>query len=405
MTLIGLAEARELLLADVPVLGSQRVALPDALGRTLASPVIASHTQPAEPRATMDGIAVPDPDPAVGTEWRLVGDAPAGSRTAAPLRSGEAIRIATGGVVPQGCKRVLPQEILSFSSEQVQLRGPTASACFVRQPGSDFNAGERLLDAGSRIGPGQVGLIAAANLPSAEVVRQPRVTICVTGDELVSPGSMLSDGKSIDSASHALAALIRCWGGVPHAEPILPDDVETITSALHGTLETCDVLVCVGGASVGARDLMRPAARALGAQFAFEGIAVQPGKPCWHARVAPAGLILGLPGNPSSAFVCAHLLLLPLMNKLGARDPATRFRTAYAKTPLPPNGSREQYLRGVASYDEEGRLWVAKLPDQDSGLQAALARSQLLIRRPPDADALDPGARVEVVELAAEPNI
>ena len=287
-----------------------------------------------------------------------------------------------------------------FSGERVHLNQPAGTARYIRQAGSDFGIGDLLLKPGRRIGPGQLGLIAAANLPSAEVVREPRVTICVTGDELVSPGSALSEGKSIDSASHALGALVRCWGGVPQVHPILPDDLGAITRLLGGDVERCDILLCVGGASVGARDLMRPAAAALGARFLFESIAVQPGKPCWHARIGRTGLILGLPGNPSSAFVCAHLLLLPLMDKLLKRTGVT-FRTAYSATSLPANGEREQYLRSAASYDEEGRLWAEILLDQDSGLQAGLARAQLLIRRLPDSDALDRGGRVEALEVAA----
>ena len=351
----------------------------------------------------MDGIAVPISDPDVGAEWRLVGDAPAGLRASAPLRSGQAIRIATGGVVPQGCQRVIPQEILSFSGKRVRLNRPGGTARYIRHAGSDFSAGDRLLEAGARIGPGQLGLIAAANVSSAEVVREPRVAICVAGDELVPPGAALSEGKSIDSASHALAALIRCWGGVPLVHPILPDDLGTITASLREGIESSDILLCVGGASVGARDLMRPAAAVLGARFLFESIAVQPGKPCWHARIGATGLILGLPGNPSSAFVCAHLLLLPLINKLLTGTGGVTFRTAYSATPLPINGSREQYLRGVASYDENGRLWAEQLPDQDSGLQATLARAQLVIRRLPNGPALDRGALLEVLDLTVAP--
>jgi molybdopterin molybdotransferase len=401
LSLIGLAEARTLLLRDLSSPASQSVALEDALGRTLASAVVASHTQPVEPRATMDGIAVLEAEPSVGTEWRLVGDAPAGKGVAVPLRSGEAVRVATGAVVPEGCARVLPQEILEISGDGVSLKSRPGTAEFIRRPGADFTVGDHLLERGVRIGPGELTLIAAANLASAEVVREPRVAICTAGDELVTPGSTLHEGQSVDSASHSLDALVRSWGGVSQVHPILPDELQAITTSLRNALKTCDILLCIGGASVGRRDLMRPSAAALGAQFLFEGVAVQPGKPCWHARLAPDGLILGLPGNPSSAFVCAHLLLKPLMDKLMGRAAVVTLRPARSTFPLPANGEREQYLRATASYDGEGRLWAEKISDQDSGLQASLARAQLLIRRLPGAEPLDCGAEVEVMWLTS----
>ena len=401
MSLIALAEARALLLRDLSSPVSESVALKDALGRTLASTVVASHTQPAEPRATMDGIAVSEVKPTVGTEWRLVGDAPAGKAVAAPLRSGEAIRVATGAVVPESCERVLPQEILEISGERARLKLQPGPAEFIRRPGADFKAGDRLLERGARIGPGELGLIAAANLASAEVVREPRVAICTAGDELVTPGSTLRQGQSVDSLSHSLDALVRRWGGVPQVHPILPDDAQAITTRVRDAVKTCDILLCVGGASVGRRDLMRPSAAALGAQFLFEGVAVQPGKPCWHARLGPDGLILGLPGNPTSAFVCAHLLLKPLIDKLMGRAAAVTLRPARSTIPLPANGEREQFLRATASYDGEARLWAEKIADQDSGLQANLARAQLLIRRLPGAEPLDRGAQVEVMWLTS----
>ncbi len=401
MSLISLDEAQRLLLRDLPFLRSERVTLDEVLGRTLATAIIASHTQPSESRATMDGIAVCELEPEVGKDWTLVGDAPAGSGAVASVRSGEAIRIATGAVVPDACRRVLPQEILEFEGNRASLKCPPGMACFIRRPGADFVADDRLLEPGVRIGPGELGLIAAANLESAEVVVEPRVAVCTAGDELVAPGSKLRQGQSVDSVSHTIAGLIRCWGGVPRLHSVLPDDLQTITAALLEAAGNCDILLCIGGASVGRRDLMRPATAASGAQFLFEGIALQPGKPCWHARSERGNLILGLPGNPSSAFVCAHLLLRPLMERLMGRAAAVAPRRACLKTSLPANGEREQFLRGTASFDDEGRLWVETLTDQDSGLQATLARAQILIRRLPGAEPLNRGEDVAIVELTS----
>jgi molybdopterin molybdotransferase len=399
LTLIGLDEARTLLLRDLPQIRAERAELDDCLGRTLAGAVVATHTQPAEPRATMDGIAVPDTKPACGSRWQLAGNVAAGAMPAGPLEPRQALRIATGAVVPEGATRVIPQELLQFFENQVELVGEPTDSRFIRQIGADFTSGDRVLEAGDRISPGTLGLLAAAGCASVDVVHQPRIGICAAGDELVPPGTALGAGQSIDSASHSLAALVREWGGVPHIYPILPDALEHITSAVAFAASECDVLICIGGASVGARDLFRPAVRALEAEFLFEGIAVQPGKPCWHARVEDK-LILGVPGNPTSAFVCAHLLLLPLMGKLMNRKSEPGLRPACLATPLAANGAREQYLRATASLDDEGRLWAEQLSDQDSGLQAALAKAQLLIRRLPGAGPLNRGARIEVLELA-----
>lgn len=399
MTLITLDQARALLLADVSTLESERVDLDEAPGRTLAEPILATHTQPAERRATMDGIAIPDTNPSVGTAWRLVGDAPAGSKPGDALEAGEAIRIATGAVVPDGAERVLPQEILQFSSQGAVLVAEPASARFIRQRGADFSRGEVLLERGVLIGPGQLSLIAAANCSSAVVVRAPRIAILTAGDELVPPGSALGAGQSVDSASHALAALIRRWGGSPRMFSILPDKLSSIVAALTAAVGTSDVIVCIGGASVGACDQMRPAAIAIGARLLFEGVAVQPGKPCWHARLKEPASLLGLPGNPSSAFVCAHLLLLPLLEKLMGRSFVDGLQPAALTTSLPANGEREQYLRAIVSRGDDGRLLVTPVGDQDSGLQASLATAKVLIRRLAGAGPLEPGARVNVLQL------
>lgn len=399
MTLVSLDEARALLLAEITVLPPEQVALGDALGRTLAETVRAAHTQPAEPRATMDGIAVPDAAPAVGQSWQVIGETPAGGGPLPPLRAGEAIRIATGAVVPEGAERVIPQERLTFSGGTAALNSAVGGARFIRAPGADFACSELLLDRGTRLGPAALGLAAAANQSSVMAVRAPRVAIFTTGDELVAPGSELKRGQSIDTASLMLASLVREWGGVPRKSAILPDHSDSIVAALTTIAAESDILLCIGGASVGARDMMRPAVRTIRARFLFEGIAIRPGKPCWHARGGDGTLMLGLPGNPTSAFVCAHLLLRPLMEWLLGRPSTPLLRPAFLAAPVPGNGDREQYLRATASFDCESRLLATPIADQDSGLQANLARAQLLIRRAAGAAPLEGGARVDVLEL------
>lgn len=401
VSLISLDQARSLLLENVYALAAESVSLDEALCRTLAEPLVALHTQPLEARATMDGIAIAASAPVLGDRWKLVGEALAGAPSAVPLGAGEATRIATGGVVPVGAKRVLPQEILNYTGDLVKLAGEPGSTRFIRDAGADFLAGDRLLDRGTVIGPAQLGLIAAANRATVDVVRRPRVAILTAGDELVAPGSTLEAGRSVDSASHTLGALINRWGGEAQHYPILPDRLDAITASLRAAADSCDIMLCVGGASVGKRDLMRPAvATAFGAEFRFEGIAVQPGKPCWHARSDIAKILLGVPGNPSSAFVCAHLLLLPLMQALVGRSVGDGLQLAFAAEALPVNGPREQYLRATSSSDAEGRLLVSPVESQDSGLQANLAKANVLIRRLPFAEPLAPGDRTLVLRLS-----
>ena len=402
MSLISLDQARALLLDGVHPLDAETVPVDDALGRTLAEPVVAAHTQPLEPRATMDGIAIAAAAPEPGDSWTLAGEALAGAPSVVPLGPGEAVRIATGGVVPAGATRVLPQEILSFKGDLVTLASEPGLARFVRDAGADFVAGDGLLDRGTVVGPAQAGLIAAANRATVEVVRRPRVAILTAGDELVAPGPTLEAGRTVDSASHALGALIKGWGGEAQLYPILPDRPDEITETLRAAAPSCDIILCVGGASVGKRDFMRPAAvAAFGAEFVFEQIAVQPGRPCWHARSTAAKLIFGVPGNPTSAYVCAHLLLLPLLEALAGRSPGQALRRAYLASPVAANGSREQYLRATSSFDHDGRLIVDPVTDQDSGLQANLAKAQVLIRRLPGAAPRAPGDPVDVLKLTS----
>lgn len=400
LTLISLDEALALLLDKVARLNMERVALELALGRTLAEPVTAAHNQPAEPRATMDGVAVPDADPPVGTCWRLVGEVAASPGRPGPLRSGEAVRIGTGAVVPPGVARIIPQEIIRFSKDTVELAAAPAQTQFIRRPGTDFQSGERLVESGTVISPAVIGTIAAANLAAVDVCRQPVVAILTAGDELVRPGSALGTGHSIDSASQMIGSLVRTWGAVPHVEPLLADELEPIATAMSAAMRTADIVLCIGGASVGRRDFMRPAARSLGAHMLFEGIAVQPGKPCWHARTDGGKLILGLPGNPTSAFVCAHLLLRPLIEQMLRGSWTAGYGGARLKTSLPANGSREQFFRASASLDDDGQLWAEPIGNQDSGLQAVLAKAQLLVRRPAGAEKLAAGSRVEVIQTS-----
>lgn len=398
--MIELEEARALLLKDIGPLGEEEVPLDKAAGRVLARDVRATHSQPPEPRSRMDGIAVPDWSTTAGATFKLIGESSAGSPFADELGGRQAVRISTGAVVPPGGARVIEQEIVNFEVEGLAtLLATPGEDSFIRPPGSDFHEGELLLSGGARLHPGALTLLAAANRSSAHVYTKARVAVLTSGDELVAPGTELSRGATIDSASYAIAALVDEWGAVPRQLGIVPDDAREVQAALADALEQFDLVVTIGGASVGAHDHFRNAGRALGMELPFEKIAVQPGKPTWHARGTPSRLCLGLPGNPASAFVCAHLLLKPLLRRLhGCEDAAAQPTTALLAGRGITTGSRRTFERGRLSA-EHGMLYVQPAENQDSGLQSVLAAANCLIDIPASSH-VSTGDAVKIVHLA-----
>lgn len=394
--MIALDEALALLLDGYGLLGTEQVALRDAAGRILAAPIIASHDQPPAPLSAMDGYAVRSVDVAQGAVLKLIGEAPAGAPFARSICAGECVAIATGGVVPDGADRVVMQENVSRDDDCVTIKDPSGPP-FIRPAGMDFAGGQRLLEPGATITPAMLGLIAAAGLATVEVARCPRVALIASGDELREPGELLGPGAMVDSASFALAALIEVWGGAALRVPTLPDDLDASVAEI-GAVGGADLFVTIGGASVGQRDLLHSAFEAFGATMRFERIAVVPGKPSWHARLPDGRAVLGLPGNPSSAFVCAHLLLKPLLAALTGRDPAHVLVRARLTEPLPPNGAREAWHRADLTI-EDGIALIRADSRQDSGLQTPLAAANALLRRPAHAPLAVAGDLVDVMRI------
>jgi molybdopterin molybdotransferase len=395
--MISLDAARSLLLADVPLLGSESVAIGAAAGRVLAEDVIATFDQPALPMSAMDGFATTADDARPGSRLRLIGEAYAGAPFAGRVARGEAVRIATGGVVPPGAEHVVMQEICSRDGEFVTIDGPMHDAHFVRPAGGDFAAGETLLEAGQELTPARLGLAAAANVASLAVRRQPRVAVFASGDELREPGMPLSPGAAVDSAGPVLAALVEQWGGLARRSCVLPDDHDRAHD-LVGQAEPADVMLFIGGASVGDRDVLRAVVARLGADVRFDRIAVQPGKPSWHARFADGRMVLGLPGNPASAFVCAHLLLEPLMAAMLGRESRCCLRPARLAVSPGGGSERETYWRARLDVDAAGQAIVTPDARRDSSLQRPLAEANALLRQPAGA-ALHAGDVVEVIPL------
>ena len=398
--MLSLDQARAILLEGVAPLSTERVPIGCCGGRILATEICAARNQPPNAMSAMDGYAIRRGDAAPGAEFKLIGEAPAGAPFAGSVRPGETVRIATGGVLPEGSDLIVIQEQVERHGDSIRIVEWNADdvLTYVRPTGCDFAQGQLLAHAGDTITPARHALLAAANAGSVDVFAKPRVAIFPSGDELREPGGALEPGQVVNSASYALVDLAYAWGGHAERMPILPDDAPAGEERLRSLDLDTDVLVTIGGASVGDRDGLRPLLIELGAEMLFEGISIQPGKPTWHARLPDGRLVLGLPGNPASAFVCAHLLLKPLMYHLTGRsaDEAVAMLRARLAEPLSANGARETYLRAQSRVGDGGMLRATALAAQDSSLVSTLALADCLIRRAPHAV---PAAADETVEI------
>ena len=392
MSLLPVAEAQARLLALADPLPGESVSLAAAPGRYLAEPLLAARTQPAGDLSAMDGYALAGAGGDAG--WRVVGESAAGRPFNGALAAGEAVRIFTGALLPEGADRVLIQEEAQRDGQHVRTDQPAPVGSNIRRRGSDFVAGATLLSAGSAIGPATIALAAMAGHAALPVRRRVRVAIVSTGDELVEPGAPLPPGAIADSNRPMLAAML---GPLPVDSVVsahAPDRLEALAALLAEAGTAADVVVTIGGASVGDHDLVVPALRANGIAPDFWRVAMRPGKPLLAARGDHA-LYLGLPGNPASAFVTATLFLLPLIRRLaGAAQPLPPCMTLPLTAPLPSGGARTEYWRARITADGVTPHLV-----RDSALLAVLAMSDALIVRPPDAPAADAGASVEVIAL------
>lgn len=392
--MIALDAALALLLADVEPLDGEEVRLDLASGRTLASDLDAMHDQPMLRASAMDGYAIIAADFVAGAKLTVVGTSYAGAPFMGTIGAGQAVRIATGGVLPDGAERVVMQEIVQRDGNAITIEGPLHDAHFIRAAGGDYRAGDPLIAQGEQLTSARIGLAASAGRATLAVRRHPRIAIFTSGDELRQPGETLRPGDVVDSAGIAMASLVATWGGIADRRAVLPDDHE-VAKAIIGSGEPADVMLFIGGASVGDRDVLRGVVGDLGARILFDRIAVQPGKPCWHARFDDGRIMLGLPGNPASAFVCAHLLLRPLIDAmLGRQVRAARF--ARLATAIASSGERETYWRATVTADACGQAVVTADPSRDSSLQRPLARANALVRQPA-ATALAVGEPAEII--------
>ncbi len=398
---LSVLEARRLMLEQIQCLGTETVGQEAALGRVLAQDIRAQRDQPPFFASAMDGYAVRRADLAADeTQLLVVGESAAGGGFAGAVGAGQCVRIFTGAPVPQDCDLVVVQENVRREGELAFIVGEPALATHIRPQGGDFLLGTVLLEAGQRLDPWRLSLAASAGAGSLEVIRQPRVAVLSTGDELVEPGQRPLTNQIFSSGSPAICALLEAWGAAALRLHCAADRVEDITASVADL--DVDLIVTIGGASVGDHDLVKPAMAKLGLTLSVQSIAVRPGKPTWFGVLAGGRRVLGLPGNPASALVCAQLFLQPLIRAMLGQDVGPFIETALVDTALPAlsgsGGPREHWSRADLET-RDGQVWVKPFSDQDSSLVTVFAKAKALMRQEANGAGLDKGAVVEILRL------
>jgi len=395
--MISVDEATARIVAAFAPTAAERIALRQGAGRVLAEDVRARMNQPPDPVSSMDGYAVRAADAAApGAALRVVGAAPAGHPYGKMLNAGESVRIFTGGVVPQGADSIVIQEDAQRDGDTVSFTVAAIPHRHIRDAGLDFKQGDVLAAAGQRLTARDLALIAAGDNAQIAVRRRPKVAIAATGDELSPPASPRKPGGIVASSGFALCAMIEGWGGDPIDLGILPDTTEAVAS-IADKAAGADLILTIGGASVGEHDLVQKALGPRGFELDFWKIAMRPGKPLIFGKLGATPL-LGLPGNPVSTLVCAQLFLKPaLAAMLGTRDDTALVRARTA-TPLKENDGRQDYIRAELSW-RDGDRWAQAFGVQDSSMMSVLAKADALIVRAPRAPAVAAGAAVSVLLL------
>ena len=393
MTLLPIAEAQARLFAVAVPVGAEDVPLTRAHGRWAAADLHARRTQPATDLSAMDGYAIRYAD--LPGPWTQIGESAAGRPFAGEVGAGETVRIFTGAAMPAGADTVMIQEEVAAEGRAIRLtgEGPPYVGRNTRRRGLDFAHGDRLIARGERLTPARIAVAATGGIASLSVSRRVRVAICATGDELVEPGTA-ADATALPESNRAMLAAMLADLPVDVIDMgILPDDLDTLRDAFAAI--DADLLVTTGGASVGDHDLVRPALEAAGGSIDFWRIALRPGKPMMAGRIGDTS-VLGLPGNPVSAFVTATLFVRPLIAHIGgAADPAPRTSHAILGEDLPANGPRTDYLRAEL---RDGRARASTI--QDSSMLLTLARSHCLIVRAAGAGPASAGDSAEILVIA-----
>ncbi len=401
MALIPVAEALERILAHAQPLPAERVPVAETAGRVLAENVVALRTQPPADVSAMDGYAVRAADIArVPATLRLIGEIAAGRPVPLTVNAGEAVRIFTGGVVPQGADTIAVQEHAERHGDDVVVSRSAPAGKHIRRAGLDFKQGDILLARGRLLTGRDVALAASANHPALAVHRQVRMAFFATGDELVAPGTEPGAGQIVYSNGYAVMALARSEGAAIVDLGIVPDRVDRTVAMVRRAREIdADVLVTTGGASVGDYDLVHPALESEGVALSFWKVALRPGRPLMSGRLGPMH-VLGLPGNPVSAYVCSFLFLTPLLRRLAGRgDDRLLASAAVLGCDLPANDERADYMRASLSAGEGPVPVATPFTAQDSSMLRVLARADCLLLREAHAPAARAGEPCRILKL------
>jgi molybdopterin molybdotransferase len=396
------ALARILEQAKTFPLETENVPIEAAFGRTLGADLVAKRTQPPLAVSAMDGYALRAADiAALPARLKVIGESAAGHGFAGAVNAGEAVRIFTGAPVPAGADTVLMQEYARAADGYVEPEKSVEAGRFVRAAGIDFTEGQSLLAKGRRLGPAEIALAAAMNHAMLPVTRKPRIAILATGDELVRPGETPGPDQIVASNSYAIAAFVSAAGGEPINLGIAGDEFAALEAGITRARDAqADVLVTLGGASVGEHDLVKTALDKEGMELGFWRVAMRPGKPLIHGRLGPMA-ILGLPGNPVSSVVCAVLFLVPLVRALSGDPEAAQDSSEPARlgTALRANDQRQDFLRGSLALSEDGLPVATPFTAQDSSLLRVLAQAQCLIIRAPHAPEANAGDLCRIIRL------
>lgn len=402
MSLLPVETAQDRLLARaIPIADSETVALHAADGRVLATDVHARLTQPPFNASAMDGYALRSDDATeIGSVLTVIGTSAAGHAFDGAVGAGQAVRIFTGAPVPQGADAVLIQEDAeTLEGNRIRTGFVPLKGRHIRPRGQDFTQGEAVLVAGDTLDFSRLMVAAAMNHPDLPVFRKPLVAIIATGDELVSPGTLPGPDQIVASNTFGIATLARNSGADILDLGIVPDDRDRITQAIDRAIAArADVLVTLGGASVGDHDLVQATLLASGMELDFWRIAMRPGKPLMVGSLG-AMHVLGLPGNPVSSLVCGLLFLEPLLRTLAHLPAVSRAATALTEETLPANDHRQDYLRATLARDSDGNWLARSYGKQDSSMMKIFARSECLIVRPPNAPELPAGTPCPIVLL------
>lgn len=396
MSLMAVEAALAALLEGVRPSGVEAVELDGADGRWLAEPVVATRDQPPFDASAMDGWAVRTVD-LRGQPLQIAGESAAGAGFAGSLGPGETARIFTGAPLPAGADRVVIQEEARAEGDGLRVLAAADAPTWVRKQGADYGVGRVLLEAGVRLNPWRIALAASAGVGSLMCHRRPRVAVLAGGAEVVAAGQTAGPHQIFDAAGPGVAQVARRAGAEVTRLPLVGDRLEEIQAALE-TAEA-DLIVVIGGASVGDHDRVKPAARELDARLIVEGIAMRPGKPLWGAVLPDGRRVLGLPGNPVSALVCAELFLKSLLAAMRGGSDLPETETMPLAEAIPANGPREHWMRAVRIVGPDGRATARALPDQDSALLTVLTRADGLVRRAAHAPQVGVGEDVEVLRL------